>query len=68
MPKTNMEFNETDIADLVRNEVRAQHKLTKDHGVKTLVVIDRDEYDENPVVTVLAEFEKEVETKGSKKK
>lgn len=68
MPKTSMEFTESDVTELVRNEVRAQHKLGKEHEVKILVVIDRDENGENPVITVHGEFEKEVEVKGSKKK
>lgn len=66
MPKNNMDFSEEDIIALVANAVREEHKLPKDHEVKVLVIIDRDEAGENPVVTVHAEFEKPVEAKGAK--
>lgn len=68
MPKTSMDFTEDDITTLVANAVREEHKLPKTHEVKTVVVIDRDANGENPVVSIHAQFDKEVETKGGKKK
>ncbi len=67
MPTTNMEFNEKDVTTLVANAVREQHKLKKDHEVKTIVIIDRDEAGENPTINIHAEFDKGIEAKGGKK-
>ena len=69
MPTTHIAFTETDLQELVRNDVRARHKLKKDHDVKTLVVIDRDEEGENPTVSIETSFEEEVVSKsGTSKK
>lgn len=67
MPTTNLRYTENDIQELVANDVRARHKLKKDHEVKTLVVIDRDEDGENPTVSVETSFDEEIEAKGTKK-
>jgi hypothetical protein len=68
MPITKMDFTEEDIQTLVANAVRAEHKLPKDHEVKTLVVVDRDEHGENPTITIHTEFDKTVAPTGGKKK
>lgn len=68
MPITKMDFPEKDITTLVANAVRAEHKLAKDHEVKTLVVVDRDEDGRNPTIIIHAEFDKVVEPAGGKKK
>lgn len=68
MPTTNLRYNEDDISALIANDVRERHKLKKDHEVKTLVVVDRDDDGENPVVSVEVAFNQEVEAKGGKGK
>ncbi len=66
MPTTTMTFTETDLEELVANEVRRQHKLAKAHAVKTMVVIDRDAEGAHPKVSVTTEFIGNIAPRGAK--